>query len=164
MNLLLEISPKCGQGVENLKKKISDVLYVRSLARQKNYQMIYHLACLQQCHSITWCSILFGNNVTTVSSQKNLRVLSLDLKGRIGLKTHMTRGLPLSTSASRGGVQKSADFADSLTEVRTRGEGVQKSENSVDALYGSPLKLNDTAFPYLSGWSIKAQQGCDGVA
>ena len=73
MNLLLEISLKCGQGglVEN-PKKIADVLYVSSLARQKNYQRIYHLACLQQCHSITWCSILFGNYAPTVSSQKKI--------------------------------------------------------------------------------------------
>ena len=99
---------------------------MRSLARQKNYQMIYHLACLQQCHSITWCSILFGNNVTTVSSQKNLRVLSLDLKGRIGLKTHMTRGLPLSTSASRGGSKNQPILP---TVLQKCGQGGRGSKN-----------------------------------
>ena len=52
----------------------------------------------------------------------------------------MPHSKPLYVRTEGGeGVKKSADFADSLTEVRTRGAGGRGSENFADVLNGSPL-------------------------
>ena len=54
------------------------------------------------------------------------------------------RGLPFMTSALRGeGVPSKADIVSNLSKggcvnLWTRGEGVNKSENFADVIYGSP--------------------------
>ena len=58
--------------------------------------------------------------------------------------TFLLGGLPLSTSAPRGGrgsKNRPILRTNSLTAERTRVEGVKKSENFADVLNGSPLMV-----------------------
>ena len=67
-------------------------------------------------------------------------LLAVAAKGPLSLLSIMhVRGLPLSTSAPRGGSKNRPILrTNSLTAVRTRGEGLQNPENFVDVLNGSP--------------------------
>ena len=62
----------------------------------------------------------------------------------MALHPSIIRGLPFETSALRGeGVPSKADIVSNLSKggcvkLRTRGEGVKKSENFADVIYGSP--------------------------
>ena len=90
-------------------------------------------------------------------SQEDLPFLSC-----IWGKNRKERGLPFMTSALRG-VPSKADIVSNLSKggcvnLRTRGEGVKKSENFADVIYGSPQRKSPLLPRFLPSSQVHARK------